>query len=342
MEKAILRGMGTDLGVRRYEDETEEQYCNRVLYSAMAGWIKASALDRPVTSEQSEYPGVSRRHIRDKCTVILGELLKRFPESKQWFETESEEEDGARVILSRLIRHGDLLKVGFETNLILAGSSRAPLWDGTVCIKGEVLLPGTYYSGLAMLQNIQKKEDGQRGAMTDAAAWFWDYLRSAWWKEAEFLENMQYFNAHKRGKNNESCWQWERPQPVEGVWLVRRSVYGNGHEYFLVRKEECLYRHQIDPFLQKIGEHRRFMTVMRYMAGNEVPVQVKHYADHIFLQLRIHLPQKESSLLETYGWPRKSVTDKLEWDMSEEVWEWIKPRFCSLGLKVTEEGEKHG
>jgi len=76
MEYRILHAMAADLGIFKYENESESQYCNRVLYSAMASWIKAVALDQPVTSGQMDNPGVSRRHISDKCTAILNEMLK--------------------------------------------------------------------------------------------------------------------------------------------------------------------------------------------------------------------------------------------------------------------------
>ena len=74
---------------------------------------------------------------------------------------------------------------------------------------------------------------------------------------------------------------------------------------------------------------------MRYMADNAVPVQAERYSDHISLNLRIHLPQKESTLLETYAWPHNAATDRLEWDMDEAVWRFIKPHLYNLGLKLT-------
>ncbi len=335
MEDRILHTMAADLGIFKYENESERQYCNRVLYSAMASWIKAVALDQPVTSEQMDNPGVSRRHISDKCTAILNEVLKRFPESKLWFESEKTQESPIAFLLSRLLRHGDILQVGFETNLILAGRNETILSDRIKCRKGEVLSEGTFYSGIAMLQKVQKSEVFEPEAVKEAAVWFEDYIKSAWWKETEIDDNVQYFNACKRTKNNHLCWQTERPEPVKGVWLIRRTIYKNGYEYFLIRKDEGLYKHQIDSFLQEMGEHRRFMIAMRYMADNAVPVQAERYSDHISLNLRIHLPQKESTLLETYAWPHNAATDRLEWDMDEAVWRFIKPHLYNLGLKLT-------
>ena len=335
MEDRILHTMAADLGIFKYENESERQYCNRVLYSAMASWIKAVALDQPVTSEQMDNPGVSRWHISDKCTAILNEVLKRFPESKLWFESEKTQESPIAFLLSRLLRHGDILQVGFETTLILAGRNETILSDRIKCRKGEVLSEGTFYSGIAMLQKVQKSEVFEPEAVKEAAVWFEDYIKSAWWKETEIDDNVQYFNACKRTKNNHLCWQTERPEPVKGVWLIRRTIYKNGYEYFLIRKDEGLYKHQIDSFLQEMGEHRRFMIAMRYMADNAVPVQAERYSDHISLKLRIHLPQKESILLETYAWPHNAAADRLEWDMDEAVWGFIKLHLYHLGLKMT-------
>ena len=59
MEETVLREMAADLGICRYEKESKLQYCNRVLYSAVISWIKASALDRPVTSVEGNVEKVS-------------------------------------------------------------------------------------------------------------------------------------------------------------------------------------------------------------------------------------------------------------------------------------------
>lgn len=342
MEDRILYAMATDLGIDRYGNESEMQFCSRVLYSAMASWVKASALDQPVTSVQENVQGVSRRHIFDKCTAILNEMLKRHPESRPWFETESEVDSPITVLLGRLIRHGDLLQVGFGTNLILAGSSQMPLSGKVGCRKGEILSQDTYYSGIAMLQKTQESTIYKPEPVTDVTGWFWDFVRSAWWKTAGMDKNVQYFNAYRKSKNNHSCWQSERPKSVEGIWFARRNICQNRYEYYLLRQGEYLYEHRVDPFLQEVYEHRRFMMAMRHMAGNDVPVQMYHYAAHVSVKLRIHLPQKESSLLETYAWPHNSIMDKLEWDMGELVWKFVKPHLYGLGIKLIEERTGHG
>lgn len=342
MKDRILSAMANDLGIDRFENESEMQYCSRVLYSAMASWVKAAALDRPVTSIQGDAAGVGRRHIFDKCTAVLNEMLKRYPESRPWFEMEPETGNPIGVLQGRLIRHRDLLQVGFGTNLILAGSSQMPLSGRVECRKGEILLQDTYYSGIAMLLKTQESTVFKPEPVMDVTAWFEDFVHSAWWKTGSIDKDVQYFNAYKKSKNNHSCWQSERPKPVEGIWFARRNICQNGYEYYLLRQDESLYKHRMDPFLQKVNEHRRFMMAMRRIAGNDVPIEVYHYTDHVLVKLRIHLPQKENSLLETYAWPHNSIMDKLEWDMGELVWEFVKPHLYGLGIKLIEERTRYG
>ena len=342
MDGEILQAMAADLGMDRYIAESEAQYCNRVLYSALACWIKAAALDQPLAPVQEEAQGVSRRHILCKCTSVLNEMLKRFPESAPWFEAASDMDTPVSILLCRLIRHGDLLQVGFGTNLVLAESNRTALATGVECIKGEPLLRGTRYSGIAMMQRTGEDIVPGSRADEDVTTWFREYIRCAWWKTAGTEEDIQYFNARGKSGNNYSRWQSERPAAVEGIWLARRSVFQGGYEYFLLRQGDYLMKHRIDPFLQKMGEHRRFMMAMRRMVRNPALVRVCRHRDHISVKLNVRLPQRENSLLETYAWPRGSLTDWLEWDMDNCAWGGVEPQLCALGLVLTEEGESHG
>ena len=83
MDDKILAAMASDMNITKYKTESESQYCTRILYSAVACWIKTAATDKVLGSDENS--GVSRRHIIDRCVPILNELLLRHPLSKQWF-----------------------------------------------------------------------------------------------------------------------------------------------------------------------------------------------------------------------------------------------------------------
>lgn len=75
----MIDRIASDLGVCRYAEEPLSQYQCRVIYSAMACWMKAIALDRPIGYHEDVPLGISRRHINERSHTIV--LL--FSDSRQ-------------------------------------------------------------------------------------------------------------------------------------------------------------------------------------------------------------------------------------------------------------------
>lgn len=334
----ILRAMAEDLGISKFLIESDIQYAARILYSASACWIKAVSLDQPTTNIDKTKMGVSRRHIIDKCTRILEEMLNRNPELRTWFETKSVDDNPIALLRSRLIRNGDLLNVGFNTNLILSDKEIVHLSDHVRCLKGEVLVAGTRYSGISVLDYTAETLEYGDTEICDSIGWFQEYIKNAWWRSDIYLDDsVQYFDAYRKAWNNYSCWQFAFPQSVDGIVLARRSVNKNGYEYLLIQQSEGILAHRIDPFLKEMGEHRRFMMVLRCLAHNNASVDVQLYRDHVHVKLHTYLPQTEKTLLESYAWPYNRIDDELEWDMPEYIWEYISKYLGRLGLTLMED-----
>mgnify|MGYP006932851467 CR=1 FL=1 len=83
MKNEILVAMASDMKITKYESESDAQYTQRVLYSALACWIKAATLDRDMSQPNSV--GASKKHIKEKCTQILEATLDRIPEARGYF-----------------------------------------------------------------------------------------------------------------------------------------------------------------------------------------------------------------------------------------------------------------
>lgn len=345
MTDEMMAAMATDLNIRQFVNENQPQFINRLLYSGMACWIKTAAMDAPITfslspdqnTNRQETKGVSRRHILDRCDSILTEMLCRFPASKLWFETTPGNEKAIQLIRSRLVRHGDLLNVGFQTNLTLAPESVIPLNPDLECGKGYLLDTSFSYSGIAMIRRQQTEYLFKENDRIDSCKWLKNYIKSAWWKPANLPEDVEYFNPFRKVRSNYGCWQDVPPTPVEGIVFARRTVSLLPTEYFLIKPGEKAKLHRIDSFLRETGEYRRFQFAFRRVVGNDLAADVKIYQDHIHLKLRFYLPEWENRLLESFAWPCNSVSDKLEWDMPLSIWAYIKIYLEKLGIVVREE-----
>jgi len=332
MTDEMTVAMATDLNVRQFANENRLQFINRLLYSAMACWIKAAALDRSVSFQPDSDQCIGRQHIFGRCDSILAEMLQRFPVSKSWFENER----AVPLLCSRLIRHRDLLNVGFQTKLTLAPQTVIPLAPGLECGKGHILDSSFSYSGIAMIRKRQTECRFEENDGVDSCQWLKNYIQSAWWKPAGLLENVEYFNPLCKVRSNYRCWQDVPPAPVEGIVFARYTA-SQFPEYLLLKPGENTKLHHIDSFLQKTGEYRRFQFALRRAVGNDLAADAKIYGDHIHLKLSFHLPEQENRLLESFAWPCSSISDKLEWDIVPSIWPYIQIHFEKLGISVREE-----
>lgn len=337
MTDEMIATMATDLNIHQFACESKSHFISRLLYSAMACWIKTAALDRPISFHADLNQGISRRHILERCDNVLTEMLRRFPASEPWFKTELGNEGTVPLLRSRLIRHGDLLNVGFQTNLTLAPEVVIPLNPDLECGKGYLLNPSFFYSGIAMLR-IRKVESHSEGSdRADSCKWLRNYIKSAWWKSVDHIEGVEYFNPFLKVKSNYRCWQDVPPAPVEDIVFARYTVNVLPTEYLLIMLGENKKLHRIDSFLRKTGEYRRFQFALRRIAGNDLNAAAKIYHDHIHLKLNFYLPEWENRLLESFSWPCNSVSDKLEWDMVPSIWPYIKIHLEKLGIAIREE-----
>jgi hypothetical protein len=153
------------------------------------------------------------------------------------------------------------------------------------------------------------------------------------------INEWMFFNPTHKSKNNYSAWGNSLPNEFNEIVLCRMPINKNGYEYYLLKPQSNLM-HKIDPFLKEQGVHIRIMYALREMANNSVIAKITRYSDHIYLKLFAHLPTKEQILLESYAWPNCHINDKLCWTMYDYIWEYIKPHFQTIGIKIVE--EKHG
>lgn len=328
----MINRMASDLGISRYANELKERYYSRVIYSAIACWTKVAALDETIKSEDGTI-GVSRRHILDKSQSVLKYLIAMFPEVKEWFET-SDDENPARIIRKRLIQHGDLLNVGFDTNLVLPIVHTKQVTNEIETIYGITLNNKAIYSGIATV--LEKTVDGVRESDQDVQSWLSDFLKHASWSyDLPDKTILQYYNPKKQVKTNYEAWQDSLDYPYDGIVLARLAVVKNSYDYYLLKPKENMV-HKIDDFVKEQGGHIRVMYALRAEANNRIVVEVKKYCDHIGIHLNANLPTEETSLLESYAWPEKCIDDKRGWIMSIPIWKFIKTSLMALDVRIME------
>lgn len=331
--------MSKDLGIQQYRGESESHYVCRVLYSGMACWIKTTTFDAALPQSHISYVGVSKNHVHSKCGKILSEFVARFPLASNWFYGNDGSIDPILVIRQRLFGSGDILDIGFQTNIGLVKSSESQLSNQLLQVKGVLLPKDGYYSGVSV---VKKQTFTCNLPVTDkyinSQEWLFNFVNRAWWKKGEISdEQIEYFDAQQHSKNN-ALWKRNQPNYISGLILCRRPINNFSYEYILNKRVAGgVYHHRLDPFLQETREYRRVMFALRTLANNSAPAIAKGNHNNIHLNLRVYLPNREQQLLEAFAWPHNSIEDKLEWDMPYEVWLFINEELQRLGLDVMED-----
>lgn len=332
---SIINQMATDLGVTSYKGEETISFKCRVIYSAMSSWVKAIAMDQPIGSKENNLSGVSRRHIYERGNAVLESLIKMNPETAPWFSAEDSDENPVVIIRNRLLNHGDLLNEGFDTNLALSIAHRKQFISGYDTIYGEVLGENIIYSGISALckNNFTKQSE----VCESSEEWLKRFLKNIWWTAIPSeMNELMYFNPAHKSRNNYTAWDNSLPNVSDEVILGRLTINKNGYEYYLLKPNSKIM-HRIDLFLQEQGYHIRIMLALRKKANNGAVAIAKSYRDHIHLKLSTHLPTKERIILESYAWPFNRINDMLCWTMYGCIWDYIKPYFEALGIRIEEE-----
>lgn len=329
----VIDKMASDLGIYRFASENMINYKCRVIYSAMSSWIKAIAMDHPICNKENEFYGISKRHIYERGNAVLESLIKMNPEISFWFNVEKNEENPVVIIRNRLLNHGDLLNVGFDTDMTLSIPYKEHFISCYDTVYGEVLGKNIIYSGIAALSksNIESQNDIHESP----EEWLNNFLEAIWWSSMPSeMKDMMYFNPTHKSRNNYSA--WDNSLPDGSIILCRIMVNKNGYEYYLLKPENKLI-HKLDPFLQAQGYHIRIMYALKKLQNNSVTATIKKYDDHIKLQLYTHLPIKQQMLLDSYAWPDNRINDRLCWTMYDYIWNYIKPYFEMIGIQIMEE-----
>lgn len=338
----ILNRIINDMNIRNYEGEGRNQYISRVVYSALSMWIRVSTLDGDMFQPLDKI-GVSKIHILNRCQPFLDNMIELYPEIHRWFYPKEDKMNPIVIIRDRLCNGGELVDVGFNTDLALPSYQECVVNNRVGIIRGYTVGYIQKVTGLAQLKVFDQENtmDFEKAlefySLKDqtAAEVLRTYIKKIKWNKREGI-NDQVFNKYCENSFSNS-WESEYKLKDNDISLYKYGINDFG---FVKKTNGSIYISQINQYLIEKFEVRRFMYGLKYEVKNSIVAKYKRHEKAGLVELNLYngLPSREQNILLLLGWPLQSVSDKYNLLFDESIWLFVQKVLKNLNITLQEAG----
>ncbi|MEK3984254.1 hypothetical protein MHB77_12730 [Paenibacillus sp. FSL K6-3166] len=341
----VIKRIADDLKIRKVPEEKQEVFLSRIVYSALSMWIRYSTLDEDILNQSIGKIGVSKIHIYNRCKLFLENMIQMYPTIEKWFYPEDQNTRPIEIVRERLYQGGELVDVGFHTDISLPFYEESLINSNVVVTRGLQSAALNKITGLAQLKHDERENFDPSDTMDffgleskSASARVVEYLKLIKWSKRSEI-NAQVFNKYSMNIFSNS-WDADLKLNDHDVTIYRNPLYWQGNrDYGFIKKiNNTYYTSQINEYLIEQYEVRRFMYGLKENVGNPVSGKYKRFQDKnlFLLHLSNGLPTKEENILMLLGWPMKNINDKYNFIFDGVVWNFIREILNNLNIKLEE------
>jgi len=348
MDNILIKRISADLGIHRYNGETEEEYGHRLIYSALAAWARTLVLGESYTDlgnemEEAYYHNVDRMHIQARLSQIAYGLLSAIPYCDTWIEGSTVEDQSSQLasqIIENLIFCYELSPLNNPRRLTIA-PSRIINFKNVQLILGYKKLQDTdnkvKCAGVGRWILVKKEAENFKDVFSIPNYIHDDYyfklLDSAHWQEIDFKGNYKIFKTGT-GRFYSKAWRDCNIEKLpHGISLLRSDDVDGG--YLLAKREgNRTYIAPLDKWYYEEKELYRLMYILDKHNGTPAVFKAQIYTDHVLLHCHSLLPNPEMRVLILSSWPKRSYKDIFYRIVPIFIWEELKMILTDLGIKI--------
>lgn len=348
LKSEMIKTMSDDLNIYQFKNELEEEYLNRLIYSAIGLWMQYSILDHDLNDcELYSKRGVSKAYLTRKINKIVMEYISIFPSFAD-FISDLQIAKFVAKIRTYYEQAGYFVPFGFSEFIIPASIQKAKVNATCLIVRNDFDIENAKSVGLGLfVENKMMNENNTISELfylpkINAQNWTVEFIENINWANAAKLgEGTQYFDM-KRDKSNHECWIEKYPDDCE-VTLYKTNdwdygfskIYNNKHvgvaiPNFLIGNEntesEKLFNNDV----------RRFMYGLKAMKNNHTKAIIKSNEDYSELILFNGLPERERITLQFLGWHKKSFLDEYHYIIPMDLLVTVKKILENLSMNIME------
>lgn len=327
-KKELLRTMSEDLRIMPYLNEKELDFQNRVLYTAMAEWVRAFVQDEMI-DDFDGYKIKSKHYLTRKSNQQLKLILDVFEESRDYFNIDRKSYSSS-LFRQRMLNVGELLELDKGNQLVRSMRER-DITEEVTQVQGKIgcSLP-LKKTGLTTISPIRSNSQNDFSLnVINPKKFLNDFIRNKHWdvyphdsKHVEIWHKFKFIRNYSLQDNV--------------IYLAQQPIlYGSNVNYLLKKEADKIRSIEINKKLARIGEHFR-LSIGAAVEVNINRVSYKKLDSAIMIKLPVRLPQMEMNLIHAFCWPLKNVNDSQNFIVPLEVWTLLQTVFVQLDFQLME------
>lgn len=343
MNQSIHLQIAKDMKIRNFQNENENDFINRVIYSSISEWIKASTFDRKIDNQEGVTEnGCTKHHITRKCGDILEGFIEVYPQIESYFFPSDKKEPKPIQDIQKRLLMGGILVSGENNTIQLSQQKYGQISDHLFFERGNFFQIGKQVSGLGCYTNSVPEEISinhidelffipPKTAKETVLSYYklmegkFEIISSVpeYWKFFDFLSRKSFHNS------------WVDQFNKEGKITVYKNI-NNPLEYgFAKYNNGTLSIAKFPNHIAETKEIRRILYGLRAIENNPCQANLTLKSDSVDLEFYTSLPQREQTLLYMIAWPVRSMYDRTQYTSSIEFLPTIKKMLNNLTVNFT-------
>lgn len=344
MNEELIRKIASDLKIYKFRLESEEEYNQRLIFSAGSIWAKTLLYGNSIndSNETKSYINVDKRYVHYYLSKVINAYLNIMSINKNWLgdsQYENWSEDKSKTLASYIIE--DLIKsyniVNLEKGRLTLPPKRQIYYGGNACeILGDISHDGSLVTIGNSQWNIEIDESSflkDKWFINIPTSKYYDFIdKSFKWKIKKLPSKYKFF---KLGFTNgySKCWISIKFEEIpDGISMLKvEDKFDTG--YLLIKKyNDDFVISEIDSWYKENNEIYRILLALNYKNKTPAIFNVKDNGDYKILYIRTGIPNYEKRIIMSCSWPYERYNNEYIRIVPSNIWGVVKEQLDFLGI----------
>lgn len=346
IKESLINSISSDLRIYKFKDEENEEFLNRLLYSACATWLLQSARDICVT-DGCKKDCVSKSYLTRKVSKIVNLYIELFPTFSKFLGGSNANELVSNMRLC-YEKAGFIVPVGFSEFVKVSQIRQMHVEKEWYLVRNKGRRENIRVVGLGeFCKGSQVGIEFDLESMfylprIDALKWTNEYINNIKWSNSQKIgKNAKYFDSNMIANSSES-WKEQFPDNQK-VTLYKTNDWDYG---FAMKTSERIIGVKIPDHLIGVGSNRsellynndvrRFIHGLKAIHNNNIRCCIVKKNEYLKLRLFSAIPEREFTALQFFGWKANQISDDYNYIFPIETLDCIKQILEKLSIVIEE------